>query len=114
MVKKGVPPFGAIFGHLGPKWPQTVNSWNPPVECKVLEKSVSHPYGVRSEAIQKVYFGCTVPLVPKYTLRMASNLTPYGWDTLFSNTLHSAEGLHLFLEDGREQGLDFCYPKPCF
>ena len=55
----------------------------PSAECKVLEKTVSHPYGVRSEAIRRVYFGCTVLPVLKYTLRMASDIAPYGWDTLF-------------------------------
>ena len=24
---KGVPPFWVIFGHFGPKWPQTVDPW---------------------------------------------------------------------------------------
>ena len=54
---------------------------------KVLNKRAPHPYGARSEAIRRVYLGCTVPLVPKYTRRMASDLAPYGWGTLFSNTL---------------------------
>ena len=47
-----------------------------PVGCKVLEKRASHPYEARSEAIRRVYLGCTVPLVPKYTLHVASELTP--------------------------------------
>ena len=59
------------------------------LECKILKKSVPHPYGVRSEAIWRVYFGCTVAPVLKYTLKMASGLTPNGWGTLFFNTLHS-------------------------
>ena len=58
-----------------------------PVGRKVLEKRVPHPYGARSEAIRRVYLGCTVPQVPKYTLRMASDLAPYGRGTFFSNTL---------------------------
>ena len=32
-----------------------------------------------------VYFGRSVPFVLKYTLRMASDLTPYGWGTLLFN-----------------------------
>ena len=36
------------------------------LECKVLNKSVPHPYGVRSEAIRRVYFGSFVPFVFKY------------------------------------------------
>ena len=47
----------------------TTTSLGHPVGHKVLEKRVPHPYGARSETIRRVYLGCTVPLVPKYTLR---------------------------------------------
>ena len=78
-----------IFGLFWAKVAPNGEFLGPSVECKVLDKSVSHPYGVRSEAITRVY---TVLPVLKYTLWMASDLAPYGWDTLFSNTLHSTEG----------------------
>ena len=75
------------FGLFGAKVAPNGEFLEPSVECKVL---VSHPYGVRSEAILRVYFGCTVPPVLTYTLWMA------GRDTLFSNTLHPTEvpGIH--------------------
>ena len=43
-----------------------------------MKKSVTYPMGVRSEATRWVYFVRTVSLVPKYTLQVASELTPIG------------------------------------
>ena len=65
---------------------------------KVLKKSVTYPMGVSSEATWRVYFVRTVSPVPKYTLRVASELTPREEVTLFFNTLHSkgAQGIHRF------------------
>ena len=48
------------------------------MECKVLKKSATYPMGVISEATWRVYFVRTVSIVPKYTLRVASELTPIG------------------------------------
>ena len=64
--RQGLPPVGDFW----PFWAEVAPNGEflgPSVECKVLEKSVSHPYGARSEAIQRVYLstGSTVP--PKYT-----------------------------------------------
>ena len=81
-----------IFGLFVPKVATNGEFLGPSVECKVLDKSVFHPYGARPEAIQSVYLSTGSTVHPKYTLWMASDLTPYGWDTLFSNTLHSTEG----------------------
>ena len=50
----------------------------PLVECRVLEQTGPHPYGVGSEAILRVYFGCAMLPVLIYALWMASNLAPYG------------------------------------
>ena len=81
--------------HFGLFWAKVAPNGEflgPSVECKVLEKTVSHPFGVRSEAVRRVYLSTGSTVHPNYTLQMASDLTPNGWDTVFSNTLHSAEG----------------------
>ena len=64
------------------------------MECKILKKGVTYPLGVR-EATRRVNL---VSLVPKYTLRVASELTPRGLVTPFFNTLHSkvAPEIHRF------------------
>ena len=45
------------FGLLWAKVAPNGEFLGPSVECKVLEKTVSHPYGVRSEAILFGPFG---------------------------------------------------------
>ena len=75
--KQGVPPFGALFGHFGPKWPKPVNSQDP-LECKVFKKSVTYPRGVSSEATWRAYLGTGDTVRAKQTLQVASELTPRG------------------------------------
>ena len=72
--KRGYFIFGPFLAILGPSDPSG-EFLGLLLEDKVLNKSVPRSYGVRSEATRRVYFGCTVPLVLKYTLRMASDLT---------------------------------------
>ena len=81
---------GAILGQSGPK------RWIPGAPSGVQgirEKGTPSIWGeVRGHP--RVYLGCTVPPVPKYTLRMAADLAPYGWGALFSNTFAPHWALH--------------------
>ena len=80
------------MGDFWPFWAKVApnsGSLGHPVGRKVLEKKIPHPYyGATSEAIRRVYLGTRGTVHPKYTLWMASDLAPYRWGALFSNTLH--------------------------
>ena len=52
-----------------------MNSWSP-LGVQGIEEKRNLPSGVSSEATWRVYFVRTVSPVPKYTLRVASELTP--------------------------------------
>ena len=94
VAKKGGTPFLGDFWPFWAKLAPKGRSLGHPVGCKVLEKRASHLYGARSEAIRRVYLGTRGTVHPKYTFWMASDLTPYGWDTLVPYTPLSAPGIH--------------------
>ena len=48
----------------------------PLLDSKVLKKTVHHPHGATSDALQRVYFVSSVSLLPKYILWRASEVAP--------------------------------------
>ena len=78
LAKTGGTPLLSTFWPFWAKVAQTGEVPGHPLGCKVLKKSVTYPMGVSSEATRRAYFVRTVSLVPKYTLRVASELTPIG------------------------------------
>ena len=48
------------------------------MECKVLNKSVTYPLGVSSDATRRVYLGTRDTVRTKLTLQVASELTLSG------------------------------------
>ena len=49
-------------------WDKTVEFPGLLLDSKVLKRTVHHPYGATSDALQRVYFVSAVSLLPKYTL----------------------------------------------